>query len=76
MIVEAVMKVGDLVKRKSIWEPWLAVNPSWQNIDLPEDAIKFGIIILYNDNKPMILWSDGKLEKEFIDNIEVISESW
>ena len=69
------MKVGDLVRRKSIWDPWIKENPTWKNINLPDDAVKFGIIIWTNDDmKPMIMWGNGKMEREWFTNLEVISE--
>ena len=70
------MKTGDLVRRKSIWDPWIEENPTWKNINLPEDAIKFGIIIWTNgDMKHMILWGNGKMEKEWTTHLEVVSET-
>ena len=69
------MKAGDLVRTKSIWEPWILHNPSWEECDLPEDA-KIGIVIWTNgDMKPMVLWSDGTMERKWVGDLEELNES-
>ena len=69
------MKVGDLVKRKNIWNDWIDKNPGWKDIDLPSD-VSFGIILWWNgDMKPMIMWGDGQIKREWLGDLEVLSES-
>ena len=65
------MKAGDLVKRKNIWNNWIAHNPGWKDIDLPND-VSFGIILWWNgDMKPMIMWGDGQIRREWLGDLEV-----
>ena len=64
------MKVGDLVRLKNIWKEWVKHNP-WMDIGFSQ---KIGIIVATNgDMKPFVLWPDG-VQKEWQDNLEVISE--
>ena len=69
------MEVGDLVKRRPVWGEWVERNP-WM---ISEKDLEVGVILEIHEHlappRIVIMWSTGKIEKDWEEYLELVNES-